>query len=65
MGKSLTQKLLQMEVELHLYRKKASTFSEEAVINSVIYSIGNAMDILNGKKTLLQGLKSGEDNDQR
>lgn len=61
--KPLTKKLLQMEVELHLYRQDASTFSEEAVINHVMYAIGKALDVLNGKTALLQGLNGdGDDN---
>jgi hypothetical protein len=59
--KTLTQKLLQIRTELELYKKKACTFSEEAVIQHVIYAAGNALDILNGKKSLLQGLNGDED----
>ncbi len=60
MSKPRGKKLLQMRVELELAKKKAVTFSEEAVIQNVIYAIGNALDILNGKRSLLQGL-NGED----
>lgn len=63
-SKPLQKKLLKIRAELELCRRKAVTFSEEAVINSVIYAVGNALDILNGRKSLLQGLNGKENGEE-
>ena len=60
--KSLPEDLIVMRVKLELHKRKAVTFSEEAVIESIIYAVGNALDILSGKKSLLQGLQESDDN---
>ena len=62
--KNLKTDLTAMRIKLQLHRKKVCTFSEEAVINSVIYAVGNALDILNGKRNLLQGLNGDDTNDK-
>ena len=60
---SLEKDLLAMRIKLQLHRKRATSFSEEAVINHVIYSVGHALDVLNKKVSLLQGLKQKENHD--
>jgi len=60
--KDLKTDLLAMRIKLEVHKKKASTFGEEVVIGAVIHSVGEALDILNGKRDLLQGL-NGEQHD--
>ena len=61
----LEKDLLAMRVKLHLHRKNATSFTEEVLINNVIHAVGKALDVLNGKSSLLQGPKEettdGED----
>jgi hypothetical protein len=64
MKSPLADPLLSVRIKLHLLRKRATTFSEETVINSIIYAVDNALDILNGKKSLLQGPKEETTNDK-
>jgi len=59
----LEKDLLAMRIKLQLHRKKAVVFTEEAVINHVIYAVGHALDVLNGKASLLQGLNGEDTND--
>jgi hypothetical protein len=59
--RDLKKDLTAMRIKLELHKKNACAFSEEAVVQNVIYAVGNALDILNGKKSLLQGL-IGKDN---
>jgi len=61
--KDLKTDLLTMRIKLELHKEKASTFGEEVVIQSVIYAVGEALDVLNEKKPLLQGLKQRENHD--
>ena len=63
--KTLKHDLTATRIKMELHKKKACTFAEEAVIQSVIYAVGNALDILNGKKSLLQGLskEKGKEDD--
>ena len=58
--KPLQKRLLKMRAELELARRHSETFVEETVINSVIYAVGHALDVLNGK-ALLQGLNHSGD----
>jgi len=60
--KDLKTDLLAMRIKLEVHKKRASTFGEDVVIQSVIYAVGEALDILNEKKPLLQGL-DGEQHD--
>ena len=59
--KDLKTDLLAMRIKLEVHKKRASTFGEDVVIQSVIYAVGEALDVLNEKKPLLQDLgdKSG------
>ena len=54
--KDLKTDLLAMRIKLEVHKKRASTFGEDVVIQSVIYAVGEALDVLNEKKPLLQGL---------
>lgn len=63
--KTLAEDLLKMRIELELHLKKAVNFSEEAVIQHVIYAVGRALDILNKKVSLLQGPTNGENDDKK
>lgn len=56
----LEKDLLAIRVKLHFHRKKAAEFKEEMVVNHVIYAVGRALDVLNGK-SLLQGLNGEGD----
>ena len=54
--KDLKTDLLTMRIKLEVHKKRASTFGEDVVIQSVIYAVGHALDTLNGKKNLLEEL---------
>lgn len=59
----LKKDLLAFRIKLELYKRDADTFEEEVVLNSIAHSVGEALDILNNKKPLLQGPKETRDTD--
>jgi len=43
---TLKRRILELEVELAIHRKKAETFEEEKLINHVLYAAKELMDYL-------------------
>lgn len=46
MMKTLKRRLLELEMELLIHRKKASDFEEEKLLNHVIYAVKELMEFL-------------------
>jgi phage shock protein A len=60
--RTLLQELQKIKLDLEEQARRATTFTEEVLMQDVLYAVNNALDVIEGHKTLLQGLTGGESN---